>query len=470
MRTYLSVIITVSLLLGFSSCSEKSDIYEDIKTVELGEEAILSFGTKEELNASINLATEQTKSGIDLSGNLSLPKGESLLEQENYTEEMSEFVPNPSFAKLLNKKGEIVVENMIYKITPNGTYYFEKNKRGEFDALYEKDSFIKGEPVGDKLYLIASGIYRYDTFHKEESEINYVEQNSEIGDVITKSGSHTGVNPNLDAMDWFTADRTTLLGKIVQNLFGSTKEFAKYYPHTDKRRVKGSFYFYNYVAYAEIGAQGWTDKKNWIGWSKTEADDLRVGWRNVVLVTKIPDTYRNTMNTMTNLSRSVSSVQYMDVPGTMHKVNMKTMVIPDFNTTEFEKALNNGAVQVFNWLKSQCSQNQTDWEQAEAALVISRTHLFTVFRDQDVRKLYCKSYTHVFASQAKFMISVNLASFPQTIADYKQLLVNIVKNSSDMAYPTLANGDMYVAAKFGDYWQGMRINKREADVLRAMNL
>ena len=65
---------------------------------------------------------------------------------------MSEFVPNIQFAKLLNRNGEIIVENKIYKITPNGTYYFDEGKKkNEFYALYKEDNEIKGELVGDKL-------------------------------------------------------------------------------------------------------------------------------------------------------------------------------------------------------------------------------------------------------------------------------------------------------------------------------
>lgn len=271
-------------------------------------------------------------------------------------------------------------------------------------------------------------------------------------------------------MDWFTADRTTWLGKIIQNMFGATKEFAKYYPHTDKRRVKGSFYFYNYVAYAEIGVQGWTDKKNWLGWSKTASDELRVGWNNVVLVTKIPDNYSKSMAAMNNLSTSVSPVQYMDVPGTMNKVNLKTMVIPNFDATKFDQVLTIGAKSAFDWLKSLSSQNQTDWERAEAALVVSRTHIYTFFRNQEVRKVGEESYTHVFASQVKFMISLNLSSFPQSVSSCANVLLDVVKNSSKLAYPTLANGDVFVAAKFNPYWQGMRIKKKTSEVVSTMNM
>lgn len=474
MKNYFFVSV-VGLILGtsLSYCSDKDAVYEEIKMGIPSEEAILSFSTKDKLGTTINelLNVNETKSLIkNLSEIELLPKGQSLFEQENYKEFMSEFVPNIQFAKLLNRNGEIIVENKIYKITPNGTYYFDEGKKNEFYALYKEDNEIKGELVGDKLYKIAEGIYRYDTFYKEEGEINEGKKLSASEVLMTKSGHSTGTDPNIEIMDWFTADRTTKLGKIIQNMFGATKEFAKYYPHTDNRRVKGSFYFYNYVTYAEIGVQGWTDKKNWIGWSKTASDELRVGWNNVVLVTKIPDNYSNSMKAMNNLSRSVSPVQYMDVPGTMHKVNLKTMVIPDFDATNFDKVLTIGAKPAFDWLKSLSSQNQSDWERAEAVLVISRTHIFTFFRNQEVRNVGVESYTHIFASQVKFMISLNLSSFPQSVSSYANVLLDVVKNSSKLAYPTLANGDVFVAAKFNPYWQGMRIKKRTSEVISTMNL
>lgn len=176
------------------------------------------------------------------------------------------------------------------------------------------------------------------------------------------------------------------------------------------------------------------------------------------------------MKAMNNLSRSVSPVQYMDVPGTMHKVNLKTMVIPDFDVTNFDKVLTIGAKPAFDWLKSLSSQNQSDWERAEAVLVISRTHIFTFFRNQEVRNVGVESYTHIFASQVKFMISLNLSSFPQSVSSYANVLLDVVKNSSKLAYPTLANGDVFVAAKFNPYWQGMRIKKRTSEVISTMNL
>ncbi len=53
-------------------------------------------------------------------------------------------------------------------------------------------------------------------FIKEEGEINEGKKLSASEVLMTKSGHSTGTDPNIEIMDWFTADRTTKLGKIIQ--------------------------------------------------------------------------------------------------------------------------------------------------------------------------------------------------------------------------------------------------------------
>ncbi|MDR2969491.1 MAG: hypothetical protein LBV32_07810 [Tannerellaceae bacterium] len=184
----------------------------------------------------------------------------------------------------------------------------------------------------------------------------------------------------------------------------------------------------------------------------------------------LPDFYKQSMDQMQNLPTSVAPVRYFDLPGTMHRVNMKTMIIPDFEATTFDRVLTTGSTAAFNWLKSLSSENSSDWEKADAVLVLCRTHLITVYKDQHIQKLGADSYTHVFANQIKILISMNLADLPTSLGQYGASVLNIIKESSKMAYPTLANGDMYVAAQFDGYWQGMRIKKRQSEVISAMAL
>lgn len=112
-----------------------------------------------------------------------------------------------------------------------------------------------------------------------------------------------------------------------------------------KRRVRGSFYFYNYGVYAEIGVQGWTDKKNWIGWSKTASDELRVGWDKVVLKKSVPDYYKQSLKDLNSIV--YYPPQYMDVNG--QRVNVATLAMPDYKNTLKDKVTAQGVKALYDF-------------------------------------------------------------------------------------------------------------------------
>ena len=172
------VFISLSWLwIGLTSCSEKSpfeQIVEDEASVQIADAETLRFSSEEAFKDGLYSLMQANEEGgdvstrglsvdgseFDLSNVPALPGNQSLAEAADYKERMREYVPNESLAKLLNKNGEIIVDNTVYKITPNGTYYFSKDKKLIFDRLYSRDSTVCGSLVGDKLYKIADGIFR----------------------------------------------------------------------------------------------------------------------------------------------------------------------------------------------------------------------------------------------------------------------------------------------------------------------
>lgn len=90
---------------------------------------ILSFSSREEFEQTLALLENSTSV---YSTRSLLPENQSLLEQSVYEEYMDSYVPDPNFARLLNKDGEILINDTVYKITTNGTYYYPLNKRDEF--------------------------------------------------------------------------------------------------------------------------------------------------------------------------------------------------------------------------------------------------------------------------------------------------------------------------------------------------
>lgn len=383
--------------------------------------------------------------------------GQSLYDQPAYKEYMIEYVPNPEFAKLLNKNGEFIVNDTIYKITPNGTYYFERGKKNEFDFIYQQDSTICGNLIADKLYQIVDGIYRIDTYYykKEKQPDDY--QTSKLS--VSNHVSY-GANPNYAAFGTFGMTHENLLQFIIKNIIGDHRSFTENFTN-EKRRVRGEFYQNDHGVYTEIGAKGWTDKKNWIGWSKTEAPELRVGWRDILIATKIPDNFKESTDKMNNLVETAD--QYFYFPGTTRMVNTRTFAIPDLEQSILKDQLDRGSKELFLWLKKKynLSTTQSEWDRLQAILIVTRTTIFQVIKDEDITKYNSEYYCHVFASQARVGIDLNPDIFSKDVTSMiKGIIIGLVKGTTSMAFPTVIGGKVHIAARFDNEWRGANLEKK----------
>ncbi len=355
------------------------------------------------------------------------------------------------------------ISGFLLKITPNGTYKIPLEKEELFNTMYSKDSTLSGTLIAEKTYQIADGIILYKTFEEDEKEFSLIyegdfEPFTDEEDIEENAlRSTTAVSePNFDSFPIYSTEKKTFFGKLIQNIFGTPKTWTIEFGSS--RRIKSTFYSYDYIFYSEIGVKAWTDKKNWIGWSKTESDELRIGWRGVLLETKIPDTYLNSLKTMQEIRQFPP--QYMDLPGSKYKINTSTLIIPNFDADGFEKAAAKGLKEGINFLKNKYGGPQTDLEKAQALLIASRTHIYTYIKNDDVTKYKIESYTQIFASQVKFMITINPYSLPgfSSWSDGMKW-IDAIKGTSNMVYPTLKEGEVYACGRFGDCWRGMKIKR-----------
>lgn len=78
--------------------------------------------------------------------------------------------------------------------------------------------------VGDKLYKLSDGIYRYKTFPDSilEEEIDLPDDSWNTEDISTRASVS---EPNYNSFPKFNADRHTWLGGIRQGLFGNDKYY-----------------------------------------------------------------------------------------------------------------------------------------------------------------------------------------------------------------------------------------------------
>ncbi|MDR1524045.1 MAG: hypothetical protein LBS79_02155 [Tannerella sp.] len=483
----ISVFISLSFLwIGLTSCSEKGSfeqIVEDGTSVQPAdaEIEILSFSSEEAFKDGLYSLMQANEKDEVSTKNLSvndsrtnltdfpeLPANQSLAESPDYTERMRDYVPNESLAKLLNKDGEIIIGNTIYKITPNGTYYFSKNNKLIFDKIYSRDSSICGTLVGDKLYKIADGIFRYDTYwymdekYRTERESGFVTpMKANENDVI--SLRNYGSEPDIASFPTFPSTKENIFGFIIENIIDKNKAHTQYYDHTDKRRVRGEFYDNNHVFYAEVGAKGWTDKKNWIGWSKTEADELRVGWTNVILCAELTSNQKDDVARIKQLQQNpmFTRPEYQKIPGSTYTISTTTLVIPGLKESELKKNVNKGVKALYDYLRSiGVNQSQSDYAKSKAIAIASDTNLFFIIKDEHVVKYSEEYYCHVFNSQDKGGIALNQNSFNGNwVAIAINLAISIFNESNKQPYATLYGGKVYVAARFDNEWQGMNIYK-----------
>jgi hypothetical protein len=203
------------------------------------------------------------------------------------------------------------------------------------------------------------------------------------------------------------------VGGWIQEVIGAKKDHILKYAIDSNRRLVGSFYSYNYGVYVENGAK----------------------------VMKGLSEYR------------ASPIHYADIPGTMYRMNLKTFMIPGYEAANWQKAVGKSLMEGLKYLRTHFdSKHVTEMEKVRALLIAAANTYHIIIMNEDVVKYKCERYVHIFSKQVKFMITINpnnwVASFTQSAA-----------LSYALEAPTLQEGEIYVCAKFGNEWQGMKIIK-----------
>lgn len=447
------------------SAMQSSHIQTELTKKSAG---FISLLDKMPQNSRLKIFYDEEQSNDEEQSDEEIPNDDSEY-SETYYEALGyeDLLPNPEFAQLFNPDGELEVAGEIIKVTPNGTYKYAIDKEEIFNQLFSNDPQIRGNLVQENLYQVAEGIVLYDTYKDDTMNLEIIEEgdtteypdsyfddneNEESESVSLKSAS----NPDYDSFPTYSNTRKTFFGRLIQNIFQtSVTPIIKF---SSKRRIKGKFYAYNWLVYSETGVSGWTEKKNWLGWSKTASDELRVGWRGVVLETKIKDHYDESLKGMSGIQQNTAV--NLKMPGFSGELKTITLFNPYADGDEILKQAGKGVKPLLLLLKKYLT-HPTELEKADAILVSTRTHLYTIILNEEKIKYNTKSYTHVFANQAKFAVSLDLANIPRfnNWSDAGKW-AKAVKETTNMNYPTLKSGEVYICGRFGDVWKGMKIVKK----------
>ena len=379
-------------------------------------------------------------------------------------------VPNIKVAKLLNARAEIKIDATIFKVSPRGTYYYPESKQAYFEKNYERFEKEDGTQIDSCIYQLENDILRYNTFEIAEV-IDYedadlpdeiegdttIDDNDEVITNLTRATTTSG-SINWNRYPIYNADAKTWVGKIWQKLFGRNKAYT--YKLSKKRRLRAKFYYYNYIFYSEIGALGEMQKKNWIGWSGTKADELLVGWHNIVLYSSYkvkPDASLYPKNPKPTLVGS----EYKEIPGFNKKGYVVSIFGLDLTQSQINSIIGMSSIQLFNWLKSKLSNGEKlSRSQFETLMFYTPTRVITVIPDNEYHNTGVKKYRKVFASDFHILVSFSPTNIPSTSSEWLKWAQSICKNSMELTRPELKYGEVRVAGRLGNTWGAVRIRKQ----------
>ena len=179
-----------------------------------------------------------------------------------------DLIPNKSFARLLNARGELCVGETMYKISPRGTYYFPISLRTEFERSYAGFENSEGKLVSEDTYEMAPSIFRFDTFKKKNAIAYTPEFACDASEYPTKATS------SFPSFLW--SNFPTYSGNDLDNQ-------QVMYSLPENRRVWTQVYHHDYIVYDERGALLKCQKSGFWGWTSVTSQELMITWKNIIL-------------------------------------------------------------------------------------------------------------------------------------------------------------------------------------------
>ncbi len=273
-------------IVCFMACSKEDVVFEKQaeNEVELKGKSVLAFDSKKQFKTVID-EVSQKKVDLEsvqdcyLSGGTifisslakDIPSSLKSLEEEEAETIADSLVPNENHRGLLNEDLEVIVNDTLYRITPEGTYfchvdyseelrYIANNEEKPFLDKFKEDDFAN--------IAVSANVTLIQTYKKQ-----YI--NGETFNSSTKSAS---VDPYSDVSNYKYAAKT-VVGKAWSHFFGRNKYHNRYLGK--KRRFGLNLYSYNYGYYEEAGVRARFQKKSWSGWKKTTCSKMIVGWTNL---------------------------------------------------------------------------------------------------------------------------------------------------------------------------------------------
>lgn len=245
---------------------------------------------------------------------------------------MEELVDDEAFSTLLNEDGEIQVNNIIYKVTPFGTFFSSPDNELALESVFNNvyvqndytlrlydsatpisltDIAVTGTEYGD-VKLLDQTVYFVDSFIEDGSvqplEVTYEDDNVLYPivfpnlNIISSDPLTAPQNLPLENQQVNTLAQTTVPSNTVQDdaIFQNNKDFliefnkgflglgsilqtfftnsTRYNEFDNKHRISALMYNRNYGLLKTIGIKVKFQKKGWLWWNAKNTEEIRAGW------------------------------------------------------------------------------------------------------------------------------------------------------------------------------------------------
>ena len=356
-------------------------------------------------------------------------------------------VPDVRVARLLNVRGEIMVSDTVYKVSPKGTYYFHKDLMSTFERQYGEFESMEGVELPNGSFQLAEGICRYPSFDGEES---FYESDDEV---VLEDGIDGSLTKSSyieyrfeDTIDWsryprYNNDKHSFFGKIMQSLVGVNRSFHFYY--SNKERFSPKFYYYNYLFFQSSGIEAKMERKKGLFWREEKAAEMFIGWKNIVykmtISGSVPPAVKNTK------PKAFSSTEVIPWTGGKGKASYVFGIdISDAFLYQLGKDLSNKSFSLLaSQIKSATGHTVSD---SKIIKIFTDSKVVFVLNDGGDYSSNVSSLNHPFYCNKRFGFDgINLNSVP---SEWYVWINSIVKGTKATPSVSLVSGEVRAACKY----------------------
>lgn len=368
--------------------------------------------------------------------------------------EYETLVPNTDLASLLNTKGEIQVGDFIYRITDAGTYAYDPDLRGQVDEMIEQWDQAQGETIADFTVQLADGITRYNTFEEAKQVVEVEDYSFYAADPNWDNDAYweelennVGKEAMSRAHNYVMLPPDYPVYEAGRNWWGNNKTYHVYF--NKKRRVNGQLYAHNYRFYTETGAHAKLQKKQWIGWHRTRADEMRIICSDIITELQLPTPDPRIPAPGYKQPQYLGYYRFYTPDGRANKVIVLGGI--DVEGNAFKEAVKKGFNAIPSYLSKAVGFSLVDKNNPANFLLINgrKAHSITAMVARNaysVETLNC-----VFSSNLEF--EINIPSQPGSAYDWFKSV------SGKASSLNLRSAKCLIDARLGHEWKGMILTK-----------